>query len=196
MNKEIFEKLLTEGSTECTVPQEFLKEVKEALKGSITDGKYVAFWGSVFSNFFPCHFTLNRKEWTSSEKYFMYMKAVTFGDEKVAKEIYKLDDPRQIKEFGRKVKNYDDNVWDEVREQIMYNAVKAKFEQDGLCNYCILEYPHETFIEGNPYDKIWGVGIKFNDNRIFDKTNWNGKNLLGKILTKVRDEIIEQYKIR
>ena len=185
------EKLLEKDATECTISPEFLKEVKEALKGSITDGKYVAFWGSVFSNFFPCHFTLDGKVWTTSEKYFMYIKAITFGDEETAEKIYKQDDPRKIKELGRKVKNYDDNVWDEVREDIMYKAVKAKFEQDGLCNYCMLEYPDETFIEGSPYDRIWGVGIQYTNPHVFKEEFWQGKNLLGKILTRVRDEIIK-----
>ena len=189
MTEENFKKLLEEGSKEKTISPEFLVEVKKALNGSVSNDNYVAFWGSCFSNFFPCHFTLDKKVWTSSEKYFMYMKAITFNDNEIAEKIYELDDPRQIKALGRKVKNYSEEVWDKVREEIMYKAVKAKFEQDGLCNYCILNYLSQEFIEGSPYDKIWGVGIAYNDEKIFNKDNWLGTNLLGKILTKVRDEI-------
>lgn len=185
------EKLLQEGSKEITISPEFLKEVKEALKGTVTNGDYVAFWGSVFSNFFPCHFILDGKVWTSSEKYFMHKKAITFGDEEIAEKIYELDDPRQIKRLGREVKNYSEDIWNNIREEVMYEGVKAKFEQDGLCNYCLLQYPNETYIEGSPFDKIWGVGIKYDDDKIFEPSNWHGKNLLGKILTRVRNEILE-----
>lgn len=192
MKKENFEELIKNCPQECKISEDFVKDVNKAFEGTVYDGTYLTFWGSVFSNFFNTRFYLDGRYWTTTEKYFMYQKAITFNDNETAEKILKLDNPKDIKQLGREVKNFSEEKWDKVREEIMYKAVKAKFEQDRLCNYCIKEYPDAIFVEGSPYDKIWGVGIQFDDYRIFNKNNWKGKNLLGKILTKVRDEIFEE----
>ena len=45
------------------------------------------------------------------------------------------------------------------------------------------------FVEGSPYDRIWGVGIKWTDKAIADKDNWRGENLLGAVLDDVREKL-------
>ena len=45
-------------------------------------------------------------------------------------------------------------------------------------------------VETNPDDSIWGIGLSDNDERIHDKSQWKGLNLLGKILTQVRDDLL------
>lgn len=161
------------------------------LSGTNYNDKYVAFWGGCFSNFFPCQFWLEGKSWTTSEKYFMWKKAVTFGDNETAEKIIKLDSPREIKKLGRQVKNFSSEVWDKVKVDIMYAGVNAKFTQDAECNDCIKEFQNQKFVEGSPDDTIWGVGIHYQDENVFDESKWRGQNLLGNILTRVRDEIFD-----
>lgn len=161
------------------------------LSGTNYNDKYVAFWGGCFSNFFPCQFWLEGKLWTTSEKYFMWKKAVTFGDNETAEKIIKLDSPREIKKLGRQVKNFSSEVWDKVKVDIMYAGVNAKFTQDAECNNCIKEFQNQKFVEGSPDDTIWGVGIHYQDENVFDESKWRGQNLLGNILTRVRDEIFD-----
>lgn len=36
---------------------------------------------------------------------------------------------------------------------------------------------------------IWGIGLDKKDPRAWKKQTWQGKNLLGKILTEVRDRL-------
>jgi len=45
------------------------------------------------------------------------------------------------------------------------------------------------FVEASPYDKIWGVGLSPDDDRVLDINKWNGQNLLGKCIMQARDEI-------
>lgn len=161
------------------------------LSGTKYNDKYVAFWGGCFSNFFPCQFTLEGKTWTTSEKYFMWKKAMTFGDTEIADEILKHDAPREVKKLGRQVKNFSSEVWDKVKVDIMYAGVNAKFTQDAECNDCIKEFQNQKFVEGSPDDTIWGVGIHYADEKVFDESKWRGQNLLGNILTRVRDEIFQ-----
>ena len=166
--------------------------------------KYAAFWGGVFSNFYPCKITvpvmmgdtdhMTFETFKSSEQYFMWQKAVFFEDYEVADEILEAKTPKEAKALGRKVKNYNDEKWAEHRLEAMEKAVYEKFSQNpDLCRYLInplTEARH--FVEGSPYDKIWGAGVSWCDPAIADEENWDGLNLLGKTLDKVRRTLIEE----
>jgi hypothetical protein len=71
----------------------------------------------------------------------------------------------------------------------MYIAIRAKFESSSKLKKQLLETGNKILVEGTPFDPIWGVKIKWDDDRILDEKNWNGLNLLGKVLMKVRRDI-------
>ena len=52
-------------------------------------------------------------------------------------------------------------------------------------------YKGKGFVEGSPYDRIWGIGIH-KDAASDDESTWKGQNLLGKVLDEVRDRIIAE----
>lgn len=157
--------------------------------------KHVAFFGSGFSNFYPCTFIENGITWKSSEQCFMAKKAEFFGDSEMYEAIINTDSPRKAKSFGRKVKNFDADKWSEVSFQKMYEACFAKFSQnDDLKNFILSEdFKGKGFIEGSPFDAIWGVKMDWRNSDIDDENNWKGKNLLGKVLDKVRDDLKKNY---
>ncbi len=47
-------------------------------------------------------------------------------------------------------------------------------------------------VEASPYDKVWGVGLGEDDPRIKDPKNWKGTNWLGEVLTKLREDLINE----
>lgn len=153
--------------------------------------KHVAFWGSAFSNFFPCQFEKDGRKWISSEQYFMARKALQFGDQEAYEKILATTHPRDAKKIGRTVKGFDSNIWDAVCEEVMHDGVFAKFSQnEDLKNFLLdKEFEGKGFIEGSPFDSIWGVKIRYDDPRIDDETQWDGLNLLGKVLDRVREEL-------
>jgi ribA/ribD-fused uncharacterized protein len=160
--------------------------------GFIIYDKHVAFWGSEFSNFYPCRFTFDGVEWKSSEQCFMAQKAKFFNDEETYDLILKSKTPEEAKKLGRLVKNYDDGKWSEVREEKMYNAVLQKFLQNRDLQLVITrkDLLDKSFVEGSPFDGVWGVKMDYRNDLIDDESNWNGTNLLGKVLNRVRNYLL------
>ena len=72
------------------------------------------------SNWYLSNFKVNEIEYSSMEQYMMYQKAIFFKDYKIAEDILKTDNVAEIKTLGRKVSNYDDNMWNGVRQIIIY----------------------------------------------------------------------------
>ena len=52
-------------------------------------------------------------------------------------------------------------------------------------------YP-KKLVEASPHDQIWGIGLHADDPRALNESEWRGTNLLGRILTEVRDELLDE----
>ena len=156
--------------------------------------KHVAFWGSAFSNFYPCSFTEEGKVWKNSEQCFMAKKAEYFKDMEILEEILKAETPEKAKKLGRKVKNFDAEKWSKVCFDKMYDAVYAKFSQNNDLKELLLssDFEGKSFVEGSPFDAIWGVKMDWRNPDIDNEENWKGENLLGKVLTEIRDKFLEE----
>lgn len=145
------------------------------------------------SNFYPARFELKTKDktykFTCSEQFFMWYKALTFKNFDVANEILAIGyNPKKYKSLGRQVKNYDDNVWNSKREQVMATAIRLKFEQNiNMRNY-LINTNDEILVECNPYDKIWACGLS--NKQSFNRPNtWRGDNKLGFLLMNLRESL-------
>lgn len=164
---------------------------KNMRDGMVVHKNHVAFWGGAFSNFYPCKFVVDGVEYISSEQYFMAQKALYFNDEEIHRQILNSKNPKDAKSLGRKVANFNADEWMKVCEEKMYEGVYAKFSQNEDLKAFLLddEFKGKGFVEGSPIDGIWGVKIYYDSPNIDDENNWNGLNLLGKVLDKVREEL-------
>lgn len=162
--------------------------------GFIIYDKHVAFWGSEFSNFYPCKIVIDGVEYRSSEQCFMARKASYFGDKETYNEILNANTPEEAKKLGRKVKGYNDYEWANVREEIMYQIVLQKFLQNNDLQMLITrkDLMDKDFVEGSPFDGVWGVKMDYRNAKIDDESNWEGTNLLGKVLCRVRDYLLRK----
>lgn len=121
----------------------------------------------------------------------MYAKAILFEDMETAAKILANPDPRAQKALGREVKGYVDAVWNDHRYEIVFEICKAKFQNVNL-KKVLLNTGDTILVEASPYDTIWGIGLGMTDPRRFDPSNWKGLNLLGKVLTDLREFFIQE----
>jgi ribA/ribD-fused uncharacterized protein len=163
---------------------------------------HVYFWerDSIYSNWYtPCNITLPSTTEDDTPRYFensealmMWLKATFFGDTEVADRIYWLQEPKGVRDLGRLVKGFDQKLWEEVRETVMYETCYAKFSQNDHMKASLLLTGDKILVEASPFDKVWGVGLRPDDPLVLDEKNWKGLNLLGKALMKVRAKLLEE----
>lgn len=138
------------------------------------------------SNWYKSEFTVNGVKFVNSEQWMMYQKAKIFGDDETAQKILASTSPSEIKGLGRKVRNYNDTVWNGVRQIVVYEGLKAKFEQNPDLAKQLLDTGDDILVECNPYDNIWAIHMTEDDPRVQDISQWQGQNLLGFTLMLVR----------
>jgi ribA/ribD-fused uncharacterized protein len=142
-----------------------------------------------FSQWYPARFTVGGHTFSCAEQAMMHGKALLFDDPVIAERILATDVPREHKALGRTVAGFDEAVWRQHREDIVYRASRAKFTQDAELLRLLLDTGRTELVEASPFDRIWGVGLAATNPLIDDPSNWRGKNLLGRILTRLRDEL-------
>ncbi|KAL7530935.1 hypothetical protein ACHAWF_003570 [Thalassiosira exigua] len=134
-----------------------------------------------------------------------YRKAALFEDRETARQILaEGGDAAEIKRLGRAVRNYDDAEWREVRYEVCYNAVYAKFAQNPELKRILLDTGTKIIVEAAK-DATWGIGVvEFSSDDSLgakDKETggwdvppeeWKGENLLGRCLMDAREVLREE----
>lgn len=128
-----------------------------------------------FSNFAPYPIKLKGKIWPTSEHYFQAMK---FDDEAYQAKIRKNQSPMNSARLGRSRKIKLRRDWESVKENIMFEAVMAKFMQHDDLRALLLGTGNAKLIEHTENDHYWGDG-----------GDGSGRNRLGYILMRVREEL-------
>jgi ribA/ribD-fused uncharacterized protein len=128
-----------------------------------------------FSNFTPHPIQLKGKRWPTSEHYFQAQK---FADTEREEEIRQAKAPMIAARMGRSRKHKIRPDWEKVKDAIMHEAVLAKFSQHEDLRKILLATGNATLIEHTERDSYWGDG-----------GDGSGRNMLGKILTSVREEL-------
>lgn len=138
----------------------------------------------------------------TAEHYMMYSKALLFSPSHCAA-ILSAKHPRDVKNLGREIPNFDEKVWNRHRNDIVRKGNYLKFtypvrtDEDSTWYFegktlreSLLETGDRELVEASPYDRIWGVGFK-PENAEKNRRNW-GLNLLGKALVDTRAMIREE----
>lgn len=161
---------------------------------------YLFFWGhrrrkdgqlskSCLSQWWLNDFQQNGITYPSAEHWMMAEKARVFQDPESEKKILLTPSPEMAKKLGRKVKNYEDHTWRQHREEVVIAGNLLKFSQNEHLKHFLINTGNRILVEASPYDKVWGIGLSENDERVADFSEWQGLNLLGFALMEVRDQL-------
>lgn len=182
---------------QTTVIESFKDTVENVIHSKFEESKSVPqtkneiftfFWHGPFSQWHKCRFVVSGVVYNCAEQYMMAGKARLFTDFNALEKIMKASDPSVQKQVGRNVRGFDETKWNKVAKEIVYNGNHAKFTQNATLLKQLLQTVG-TMVEASPYDKIWGIGRSANDKNALRRETWNGKNWLGELLTKLREDL-------
>lgn len=141
------------------------------------------------SNWYLSNFIVEGILFSSMEQYMMYKKAMCFDDQIVANKILETKDVAEIKALGRQVSNYNDSIWNGMRQILIYEGLLAKFTQNEDLKEQLISTGDAILAECAVKDRIWGIGLSMTSPKRLDIYQWNGQNLLGYALMLVRKRI-------
>ena len=133
-----------------------------------------------FSNFSPHPIYCLNREWPTVEHFYQSQKFQGSIDENLIEVIRYAPTPEEAAAIGRDPKRQVRSDWDYAKKQVMWEGVLTKFLTHKNIQEILLSTGEELIVEDSPTDYYWGCGK--------DKT---GLNELGKILMKVRQEILQ-----
>lgn len=142
------------------------------------------------SNFYRTSFVENGIPFNCSEQYFMYHKCLLFDpkNKRLQYTILRESCPSKVRQFGRQVANYNEEIWEKERYNIMLNALKLKFGQNYAIKEKLLSTGNKNLYEASKHDRIWGIGYRDMD-ALYKPRHKFGQNLLGKVLMEIRNEL-------
>lgn len=151
--------------------------------------KIVAFSGDIYSQWYMRDFKIEDITYCCNEQWMMYCKAKYFNDKETEIKILATTIPKEHKELGRSVKNFDDDKWNVVADEFVYLGNYHKFNQNDDLKEKLLATGDKIIAEAAPYDKRWGTGLNIEDTINTPIEKWLGENRLGKALMKVREQL-------
>ena len=128
-----------------------------------------------FSNFYRHPIHLAGKRWRTSEHYFQAQK---FRGTTHEEAVRQCKTPREAADMGRSRKLPLRRDWESVKDQVMLEAVRAKFTQHDDLKAILLGTGDARLVEHTANDSYWGDG-----------GDGSGKTRLGQVLMQVRDEL-------
>jgi ribA/ribD-fused uncharacterized protein len=163
--------------------------------------KFVFFWGhtppkhdgvdkSCFSQWWMSPFVVEGIEYSCVEQFMMAEKARLFGDDEMLDAILKAKHPKEMKAYGRAVRNFENDTWDKKCYDIVKRGNIAKFSQNPQLGEYLKSTKNRILVEASPQDRIWGIGMSQSNPDAENPVKWRGRNLLGFVLTEVRDELL------
>lgn len=167
-----------------------------------SDAEYLFFWKpnpnivdqSCLGQWQSSYFEVDTDEYTCAEQYMMAEKAKLFEDDGIEAQIMQTAEPKDMKALGKKVRNFDQAIWDKAKYSIVLNGNYYKFAQNKEMRDFLLSTGDQILVEASPLDTIWGIGMTEDDPNANEPAKWRGKNLLGFALMEVRDELRRIYK--
>lgn len=148
------------------------EEMTDIIKFYKKDDEY-----GFMSNFYRAEIVMYGEKYATSEHYYQSMKFLRHPE--LEKWVATAPTPhlafKASRAIGMELMRED---WDEVKLDVMLDVVREKFYQHPELAKQLLETGDAKLIEDSKVDSYWGCGA-----------DGTGKNMLGKILMQIREEL-------
>ena len=145
-----------------------------------TDGTIIGFYERefyMFSNFSSFQVRWHDQLWPTSEH--AYQAAQFFETDKaITEQIRTALSAHDAYHLAKKYKDQVQSNWNEVKINAMYDICRHKLQQHSYIQDHLLSTNNELIVEDSPNDNFWGWG-----------EDQNGRNELGKIWMRLREEL-------
>jgi ribA/ribD-fused uncharacterized protein len=137
-----------------------------------------------FTNFYEAVVEIDGQDWLTTEHYFQAQK---FVGTPLVRTIRLMERPREAFDKSRdpRYSHWRRSDWEEVKEDIMFKALQAKFTQYQHLKKMLVGTKDRQLVERSPYDSYWGDG-----------GDGSGKNRLGVLLMRLRDDLTPKPVVR
>ena len=140
------------------------------------DGPY-----GCFSNFSPHPIQIDGVAWLTVEHFYQAHKLLGTPDAPLMERIRGVATPEEAAAIGRESCRQIRPDWDSAKLEVMWRGVWAKFSTHGEIREILLATGEAELVENSPRDYFWGCG-----------KDGNGRNELGKMLMRVRQELCDR----
>lgn len=131
---------------------------------------------------FPVELKIEGEEYSCVEQYFQSTKCETCLDFDWANKIMSTDDPLHMKIIRDGCE--ENREWREIRVFTLFRGIFYKFSQNEPLALKLIATEDAGLFEATT-DLFYGSGIGFNSKK-WETQLWNGKNVTGTLLSKVR----------
>lgn len=128
-----------------------------------------------FSNFARYGFRVDGQYYETNEHFFQSKKFEGTAHETA---VAAAPGPGTAQRWGKDRSRPLRSDWEQVKHDVMLTGLRAKFTQNPQLLKLLLSTSSEELIEDSPVDYYWGCG-----------KSGSGKNMLGKLLMQLREQL-------
>lgn len=154
----------------------------------------IVFFGrySPLSNHHCSPFTLEGAYYVSVEHFLAVKRATLSGDQDLLEKARGHTNPADSKGILNILREDHVQEWEETLSKLLLSALRGKFTQNQLLGtYLRVTYP--LYLGEASRDQVWGIGFNFSENGVPPYSQWaSDGNLLGRSLSKIRGELIQE----
>jgi ribA/ribD-fused uncharacterized protein len=138
------------------------------------------------SNHFPCTVHVMGHSFPSAEQAYLHTKALNSTNPELADKIKQSGTASEAKRLARDIP-FNPN-WLPRRETVMEEVLRAKLVQVPAFSEALLQSADNVLVGAAAGDYHWGSGLSETHTKITKQARWPGKNLLGTLQMKLREE--------
>lgn len=129
--------------------------------------------------------TFDNNQFMSVHHLVLYFKAHQFGDTRARSAILSTSDPQTLASI--RINKFDINMWKRVEIVAHRTAIQIKLSECAQARTLLKSTGSKRLVYASTQDAFYGCGLSIDSENVIYPQFWQGQNVLGKILGRIRD---------